>query len=72
MSIVKMSSLVGQMKPRELLEVIVAEPGPKSDVLTMVPGCDLVGMDMENGSCRLLLEKRENHAGNPAPGSRMG
>ena len=69
MGLAKMSSLVGQMRPRELIEIIVAEHGPRSDVLAMVPECDLIEMGMENGLCRLLLEKRDDRAAAPPPGS---
>jgi hypothetical protein len=69
MGLVKMSSLVGQMRPRELIEIIVAEHGPRSDVLAMVPECDLIRMDVESGFCRLLLEIRDDRAAEPPPGS---
>lgn len=62
LSLLRMGQLVKQMKPRELLEIIVTDPDVRSDVLKIVPGCELVGMELnqEEEYCRIQLEKKES------------
>ncbi len=61
LSLLRMGQLVKQMKPHELLEIIVRDPDVRSDVLKIVPGCKLVGIELntEGDFCRMQLEKRE-------------
>ena len=61
LSLLRMGQLVKQMKPHELLEIIVTDPDVRSDVLKIVPGCELVGIELntEEDFCRIQLEKRE-------------
>ena len=61
LSLLRVGQLVKQMKPHELLEIIVTDSDVRSDVLKIVPGCELVGMelDKEEDFCRIQLEKRE-------------
>ncbi len=61
LSLLRMGQLVKQMKPHELLEIIVRDPDVRSDVLKIVPGCELIGMEMnkEGDFCRMQLEKKE-------------
>ncbi len=61
LSLLRMGQLVKQMKPHELLEIIVRDPDVRSDVLKIVPGCELVGIELnaEEHFCRMRLEKRE-------------
>ena len=61
LSLLRMGQLVKQMKPHELLEIIVRDPDVRSDVLKIVPGCELVGIELntEEDFCRMQLEKRE-------------
>ncbi len=61
LSLLRVGQLVKVMKSRELLEIIVTDPDVRSDVLKIVPGCDLVGveLDKEEDCCRIQLEKRE-------------
>ncbi len=61
LSLLRMGQLVKQMKPHELLEIIVRDPDVRSDVLKIVPGCELIGMELnkEEDFCRIQLEKKE-------------
>jgi len=61
LSLLRAGQVVKQMKPRELLEIIVTDPDVGLDVLKITPGCELVGMelDKEEDFCRIQLEKRE-------------
>ncbi len=61
LSLLRMGQLVREMKPHELLEIIVRDPEVRSDVLKIVPGCELVGMELnkEEDFCRIQLEKKE-------------
>ncbi len=61
LSLLRMGQLVKQMKPHELLEIIVRDPDVRSDVLKIVPGCELIGIELntEEDFCRMQLEKRE-------------
>ncbi|MGD0398237.1 MAG: hypothetical protein ABSC04_04930 [Syntrophobacteraceae bacterium] len=61
LSLLRAGQLVKQMKPHELLEIIVADPDVGLDVLKITPGCELVGMelDKEEYFCRIQLEKKE-------------
>lgn len=61
LSLLRMGQLVKQMKPHELLEIIATDPDVRSDVLKIVPGCELVGMELDKDEdfCRIQLEKRE-------------
>ena len=60
-SLLRAGQLVKQMKPHELLEIIVTDPDVGLDVLRITPGCELVGMELdeEEDFCRIQLEKRE-------------
>jgi TusA-related sulfurtransferase len=64
-ALLEMGQVVRNMKPHESLEVIVRDPEARSDVLKIVPGCNLVAMefDQEEGFCRIRLEKK--HADQP-------
>jgi TusA-related sulfurtransferase len=61
LALLRAGQVVKQMKPHELLEIIVTDPDVRSDVLKIIPGCELVGMelDKEEDFCRIQLEKRE-------------
>jgi TusA-related sulfurtransferase len=61
LSLLRMGQLVKQMKPHELLEIIVRDPEVRSDVLKIVPGCELIGMELnkEEDFCRMQLEKKD-------------
>jgi TusA-related sulfurtransferase len=61
LSLLRMGQLVKQMKPHELLEIIVRDPDVRSDVLKIVPGCELIGIELntEEDFCRMQLEKKE-------------
>ena len=61
LSLLRAAQLVKQMKPHELLEIIVTDSDVRSDVLKIVPGCELVGMELnkEEDFCRIQLEKGE-------------
>ncbi len=61
LSLLRVGQLVKQMKPHELLEIIVTDSDVRSDVLKIVPGCELVGMELnkEEDFCRIQLEKRK-------------
>ena len=61
LSLLRMGQTVKQMKPHELLEIIVRDPDVRSDVLKIVPGCELIGMELntEEDFCRIQLEKKE-------------
>ena len=69
-ALLEMGQVVRRMKPHESLEVIVRDPEVRSDVLKIVPGCDLVGMefDQEEGFCRIRLEKKDGAKANNAGG----
>ena len=60
LSLLRVGQLVKQMKPHELLEIIVTDSDVRSDVLKIVPACELVGMDLneEEDFCRIQLVKR--------------
>ena len=60
LSLLRMGQTVKQMKPRELLEIIVRDPDVRSDVLKIVPGCELIGMELnaEEDFCRIQLRKK--------------
>jgi TusA-related sulfurtransferase len=57
LSLLRVGQLVRQMKPHELLEIIVTDSDVRSDVLKIVPGCELVGMELnkEEDFCRIQL-----------------
>ncbi len=61
LSLLRMGQLVKQMKPHELLEIIVRDPDVRSDVLKIVPGCELIGIELntEEDCCRMQLKKKE-------------
>ena len=61
LSLLRMGQTVKQMKPHELLEIIVRDPDVRSDVLKIVPGCELIGMELnaEEDFCRIQLQKKE-------------
>jgi len=60
-SLLRAGQLVKQMKPHELLEIIVTDPDVGLDVLKITPGCELVGMELDKQEdfCRIQLEKKE-------------
>lgn len=60
LALLTMGRMVRQMKPHQLLEIIVRDPDVKSDVLRIFPGCELVGMELdeEEDFCRIQIEKK--------------
>ncbi len=65
LALLTMAQMVKQMKPDECLEIIVEDPEVRSDVLKIVPGCELIGMEFKEGEdlCRIQFKKKEcSHA----------
>lgn len=61
LALLTMAHMVKQMKPHERLEIIVQDPEVRSDVLKIVPGCELIDMEFNEVEdlCRIQFKKKE-------------
>lgn len=60
-SLPRLVQLVEEMRPHDLLEIIITDPDVRSDVSKIVPNCEPAGMELnkEEGFCRIHLVKKE-------------